>query len=37
MSLEEIMSELARFGLPRLSKMKEGWYCVMDVFVSGMG
>ena len=36
-SLEEILIELENYGEPRLVKMKNGWYAVLQVFVTGKG
>ena len=35
--LEEILLELSRYGQPRLRKMSDGWYCSIEVFVTGKG
>jgi hypothetical protein len=36
-SLEEVLLELERYGEPRVSKFKKGWYSCVEVFVTGEG
>jgi len=35
--VEETLTELCKYGNPKLSKMKRGWYAHIDVFVTGKG
>lgn len=37
MGLEEILLFLALYGKPRLSWLTNGWYCCLDVMVTGKG
>ena len=36
-ALEDYLSALSRYGNPRLSKQNNGWYCIVEMFVSGSG
>lgn len=36
-SVEDILLELSRWGYPRLSKQKTGWYCKIEVTVTPKG
>tara|TARA_R110000824_G_scaffold188319_2_gene369695 strand:- start:3359 stop:3625 length:267 start_codon:yes stop_codon:yes gene_type:complete len=36
-SLEDVLLELERYGEPRVSKLKNGWYSSVEVFVTGKG
>lgn len=35
--IDKCLFELERYGRPMLSKMDSGWYCKVDVFVTGKG
>ena len=35
--LEDKLTELAKFGDPKLVKTNRGWWCYMEVFVTGKG
>ncbi len=35
--LESSLNSLCSFGQPKLSKMDNGWYCRIDMFVSSEG
>lgn len=37
MNLEQLLQELSKYGNPRVSKMKSGWYAAVDMFVVGRG
>lgn len=36
-SIEGCLSELEKYGMPQLLKMKRGWHASIEVFVSGKG
>ena len=36
-SIEGYLSELEKYGRPKLMKMQRGWYSGIEVFVSGQG
>ena len=36
-SLDELLTHMCKWGRPRLSKMSDGWYCVIEVFVTPIG
>lgn len=36
-SLEDVLDYLSRFGLPRLSKQRSGWFCAVELTASHEG
>lgn len=36
-NLESILASLAKYGRPRLGLYDGGWYCTVDMFVTGDG
>lgn len=36
-SIEEGLNELCSYGKPSLRQMDQGWYCNINVFVTGVG
>lgn len=36
-SVEECLIEMSKYGNPRISRLKSGWYSKIEVFVTGEG
>ena len=37
MDLEEILSELEKYGCPRIGKYSSGWHCKVEVHITSVG
>lgn len=37
LSLEEILVALCRVGKPRLSRLSDAWYCIVEMHVASVG
>lgn len=37
LGLEDVVAEIERFGKPGISKLPTGWWCRVDMYITGKG